>query len=106
MKYLMGLKPSACLILILILLGTVIFEMMNGLPPYYADDPAEMYEKILTNELQIPEHFSPEMADFVRQLLIRDPVKRLQDPAKIRYASDIIQSECATVSKSILLINS
>jgi len=64
--------------------GTVIFEMTNGLPPFYADDPAEMYEKILTSELQIPDHFSPELADFVRQMLTRDPVKRLQDPLKIR----------------------
>jgi len=64
--------------------GTVIYEMTNGLPPFYADDPAKMYEKILSSELVIPDHFSPELADFVSKMLIRDPIKRLQDPAQIR----------------------
>jgi RAC serine/threonine-protein kinase len=63
-------------------LGTLLYEMMNGLPPYYVDGNEElMYEKILYAPLQMPDTFSDEVKDFISKLLERNPEQRLQDPA-------------------------
>lgn len=64
--------------------GTLIYEMMTGLPPFYTEDEENMYHKIMTADLVIPAFFSPEVEDIIRQFLARDVRDRLQDPAKIR----------------------
>jgi len=66
-------------------LGTLLFEMMNGLPPFYVRDNEElMYEKILYAPLEIPESFSDDAKDIVQKLLDRDPAIRLSDPDLIK----------------------
>jgi len=72
--------------------GTLVFEMLTGLPPFYTEDEENMYHKIMTAELVIPSFFSAEVGDFITQLLNRDPNQRLQDPDKIKghpWFSDI-----------------
>lgn len=64
--------------------GTLIYEMLTGLPPFYTEDEENMYHKIMTADLVIPSFFSPEVADIIRQFLQRDPKTRLQDPDRIR----------------------
>jgi serine/threonine protein kinase len=64
--------------------GTLLYEMLTGLPPFYTEDEENMYHKIMTADLVIPPFFSPEVADLIKQFLIRDPAQRLQDPTKIR----------------------
>jgi len=64
--------------------GTLLYEMLTGLPPFYTEDEENMYHKIMTADLVIPQFFSPEVADLIKQFLIRDPLQRLQDPLKIR----------------------
>jgi len=64
--------------------GTLLYEMLTGLPPFYTEDEENMYHKIMTADLVIPPFFTPEVSDLIKQFLIRDPVQRLQDPAKIR----------------------
>lgn len=58
-------------------LGVLIFEMTAGSPPFYADDPMEVYEKILSGHVSIPSHFSRGLADLVRKLLKTYQSKRL-----------------------------
>jgi len=74
-------------------LGTLLFEMMNGLPPFYVRDNEElMYEKILYSPLEVPDTFSENAKDIVQKLLDRDPLKRLSDPDLIKehpFFSDI-----------------
>jgi len=66
-------------------LGTLLFEMMNGLPPFYVRDNEElMYEKILYAPLSIPDTFSEDAKDIIQKLLDRDPIKRLSDPDLIK----------------------
>ena len=59
-------------------LGTFLYEMLEGLPPFYDDDISVMNCKILTQPLYFhPDHFSKEAKDILRGLLERDPSKRL-----------------------------
>jgi RAC serine/threonine-protein kinase len=66
-------------------LGTLLFEMINGLPPFYVSDNEElMYEKILYAPLEIPDTFSDDAKDLISKLLDRDPNLRLKDPSLIK----------------------
>merc|ERR1712070_510272 len=58
-------------------LGVLIYEMVAGMPPFYADDPMEVYEKILSVKMMIPQHFSKNLSDIVRKLLKLCQSKRL-----------------------------
>ena len=58
-------------------LGTLIFEMLTGLPPFYSRNVNHMYEKILKQELRCPSYLPPEVKSLVEHLLIRDPLRRL-----------------------------
>jgi len=58
-------------------LGTLIFEMLTGLPPFYSRNINHMYEKILKAELRCPSFLPPDVKSLVEGLLIRDSTKRL-----------------------------
>ena len=64
--------------------GTLMYEMLTGLPPFYSQDVQQMYSKIMNAKLVIPDNISPEARDLVSKFLIRDPAERLTDPAKIK----------------------
>ena len=58
-------------------LGVLVYEMVAGLPPFYADDPMDVYEKILSARVSMPHHFSKNLADLVRKLCKLYQSKRL-----------------------------
>ena len=58
-------------------LGVLIFELTSGQPPFMADDPMEVYEKILNGVIIMPNHFSKSISDIVKKLLIVSQTKRL-----------------------------
>ncbi|KAJ3433590.1 non-specific serine/threonine protein kinase [Anaeramoeba flamelloides] len=58
-------------------LGTVLFEMLHGMPPFYSEETDEIYEKILEEEPNISKKLSSEAQDLLKGLLIKDPQKRL-----------------------------
>mmetsp|Transcript_19959 Transcript_19959/g.22206 ORF Transcript_19959/g.22206 Transcript_19959/m.22206 type:complete len:467 (-) Transcript_19959:130-1530(-) len=64
--------------------GTLVFEMLTGLPPFYSEDVQQMYAKILTSELKIPSSISPDARDLLERLLDRDSETRMQNPSEIR----------------------
>ncbi|KAK6199235.1 Serine/threonine-protein kinase [Scheffersomyces amazonensis] len=66
-------------------LGTLLYEMLTGLPPFYDDDTNTMYRKILQNPLKFPGFLEGSDAqDLLIQLLQKDPKHRLNDAEKIR----------------------
>jgi len=65
-------------------LGTLMYELLEGNPPFYAKDVQEMYAKILSEPLKFTKHFSKDAKDLISKFLERDPAKRLKDPKKIR----------------------
>lgn len=58
-------------------LGVLIYEMTAGTPPFYAEDPMEVYEKILSGHVSIPSHFSRGLGELVKKLLKTYQSKRL-----------------------------
>ncbi|KAK4005936.1 cAMP-dependent protein kinase catalytic subunit PRKX [Daphnia magna] len=58
-------------------LGVLIFEMVAGQAPFIADQPIQLYEKIVAGKIQYPKIFSSEVKDLVRGLLQADLTKRL-----------------------------
>jgi len=64
--------------------GTLMYEMLTGLPPFYCEDVQQMYTKIMTAELEIPDFISAPANDLLTKLLERDPDCRLSDSEKIK----------------------
>jgi serum/glucocorticoid-regulated kinase 2 len=58
-------------------IGTLIFEMLAGLPPFYDENVQLMYQKILYQPLEFPEEMSSTARSIITGLLVRDPAKRL-----------------------------
>mmetsp|Transcript_41590 Transcript_41590/g.57986 ORF Transcript_41590/g.57986 Transcript_41590/m.57986 type:complete len:344 (+) Transcript_41590:304-1335(+) len=58
-------------------LGTLLFEMLAGLPPFYSEDVPEMYQNILSGKISFPPHINGATKDIIRGLLEQDPAKRL-----------------------------
>ena len=58
-------------------LGILIFEMVVGSPPFYGDDPMEVYEKILSGNPTMPAFFTRNLSDLIKKLLRSQQAKRL-----------------------------
>jgi len=62
-------------------LGTIVYEMLTGLPPFYCKSVIMMYQKIIKGQLRFPEGISGEAMDFLQQLLDKNPDTRLCGPS-------------------------
>eukprot|EP01029_Cantina_marsupialis_P031470 TRINITY_DN907_c0_g2_i1.p1 TRINITY_DN907_c0_g2~~TRINITY_DN907_c0_g2_i1.p1 ORF type:complete len:401 (+),score=59.56 TRINITY_DN907_c0_g2_i1:85-1203(+) len=58
-------------------LGTFLYEMLTGLPPFFHKHRQKMYRRILQEEFRPASHVSPQAADLCSKMLTRDPKKRL-----------------------------
>jgi len=75
-------------------LGTLIYEMLTGLPPFYSQNINIMYQKILNGDLRFPSYVSPEAQSLLEGLLTRDVDRRLgshssEDVKKHPFFKDI-----------------
>ncbi|CAG06011.1 unnamed protein product, partial [Tetraodon nigroviridis] len=50
-------------------LGVLVYEMAAGYPPFFADQPIQIYEKIVSGKVRFPSHFSSDLKDLLRNLL-------------------------------------
>ncbi|KAL4490899.1 hypothetical protein ABPG72_008635 [Tetrahymena utriculariae] len=59
-------------------LGVLLYELVAGIPPFSSDNKTDLLEKALTKEVKFPpKQFSSQLQDFIKQLMIKDPSKRL-----------------------------
>lgn len=64
-------------------LGVLTFEMLAGLPPFYAEEVEEMYALILGRPLEFPPEMPEDAQGILVKLLDRDKDVRLQDCAEV-----------------------
>eukprot|EP00800_Vazella_pourtalesii_P018688 TRINITY_DN609_c0_g1_i3.p1 TRINITY_DN609_c0_g1~~TRINITY_DN609_c0_g1_i3.p1 ORF type:complete len:346 (-),score=65.05 TRINITY_DN609_c0_g1_i3:201-1238(-) len=57
-------------------LGVLVYEMAAGYPPFFADQPIQIYEKIVAGKVRYPAHFTADLKDLLRNLLQTDLTKR------------------------------
>uniref|UniRef100_UPI0037E88FF7 serine/threonine-protein kinase Sgk2b n=1 Tax=Semicossyphus pulcher TaxID=241346 RepID=UPI0037E88FF7 len=69
-------------------LGTVLFEMLYGMPPFYSRSKAEMFENILHAPLQLRAGVSQAACSLLERLLQRDVNKRLEGSRDLLQLQD------------------
>jgi CRP-like cAMP-binding protein len=57
--------------------GILIFEMLTSQPPFCADDPMEIYQKILRNKVAWPVSLPKTAKELIQKLLTSNPSQRL-----------------------------
>lgn len=57
--------------------GILLFEMLNGLPPFYNENVNAMYKSVLRDEIKFPSSIAGEVKDLISKLLDRNPKTRL-----------------------------
>ena len=58
-------------------IAACLFEMLTGLPPFYAESINQIYKNISKTQLIMPEGFSKPLQDLLRKMMSKDPKKRL-----------------------------
>lgn len=58
-------------------IGAVLYEMINGFPPFYANDLNALYNNIMKSDLCLHNNISSSLKDVLRKLLNKDPTKRI-----------------------------
>merc|ERR1719397_1078334 len=58
-------------------LGILVYEMLAGYPPFYAENPLGIYEKILAGKVEWPKCIENVAKDLIRKLLVIDRTKRI-----------------------------
>ncbi|PWA01999.1 hypothetical protein BB558_001868 [Smittium angustum] len=57
--------------------GILLYEMLTGLPPFYSENPNEMYRRVLEDRLVFPDDMGSRAKMLIKGLLVRDPTLRL-----------------------------
>lgn len=57
-------------------LGILLYEMLAGYPPFQADDPMDIYKKIINTKPRYPDGFDSDLKSLTKHLLRRDLSKR------------------------------
>ncbi|KAK9909485.1 hypothetical protein WJX75_003002 [Coccomyxa subellipsoidea] len=58
-------------------LGVLIYETVAGYPPFYDEDRVAMFKNICQVKYSVPSHFSKEVRDLIKRLLVHNPNQRL-----------------------------
>ena len=68
-------------------LGILIYEMLVGIDPFNADNPMDMYRKILRGDLKFPERFYRDAKSIIKHLLQRNLSRRYGNLSKGKLTS-------------------
>lgn len=56
--------------------GVVLFAMVSGTLPFDETSVSTLFKKIQTADYTMPQHFSPELKDLIRKMLVVSPLER------------------------------
>lgn len=59
-------------------LGSIIYELIHGLPPFYSKNRAELFDKIKNHTPYYSKNWSKHLRDLLEKLFEKDPYKRIQ----------------------------
>lgn len=57
--------------------GVVLYELFTGIPPYYADTKAELYDQVRQGVIRFHKNTPELFRDLIKKLLAQNPEKRL-----------------------------
>jgi hypothetical protein len=58
------------------MLGTLMFELLFGIPPFANDNRMTMFKNICSNEVPFPQSANPDAVSLISRLLAKDPKQR------------------------------
>lgn len=58
--------------------GVILYAMVCGCLPFEDEETPKLYKKILNGEFTLPSNLSPNLQDFIQQILTVDPTKRIK----------------------------
>ena len=58
-------------------IGTILYEFLVGIPPYYSPDKETLYANIRSAPLNMPTFITSDSIDLLKKLLQRNPLKRI-----------------------------
>lgn len=61
---------------------------IQGYPPFYAENPLEIYQKIVVGRVRYPPHFSRELKALLQSLLQADITRRA---GSLRHGADEVK---------------
>ena len=65
-------------------LGSLIYELIHGLPPFYAKNKNHLFDKIKKAEPEMNKNWSKNIRDLFSKLLTKDPEERLKNASEIK----------------------
>jgi len=65
-------------------LGTLMYEMLTGLPAFYDNDVQKMYRYKMKAEIEMPEDMEDSAKDIILRFLDKNPDTRLKNPEEIK----------------------
>ncbi|KAJ8664443.1 hypothetical protein QAD02_006105 [Eretmocerus hayati] len=66
-------------------LGCIVYELVNGVPPFPTSSMIELTRLILHKEIEWPKHISPNCQSFLQGLLQKNPCQRLTWPDLLEH---------------------
>ena len=68
-------------------MGVILYEFLIGCTPFYGDTPEELFQMVLTADIEFPEEdeyaLPPDAQELILLLLERDPLKRLGTTGRV-----------------------
>ena len=58
-------------------LGSILYEMLTGMPPFYNKDREKLFHTIKTGQVKFHKYLSKEAVDLLEKFFIKDPEQRL-----------------------------
>lgn len=67
-------------------LGVLLYIMCSGQMPFDEESPSVLYDKIRRADYTMPAHFSAELQDLIRKIIVTNPKARLTVSAMLQHA--------------------